>query len=373
MSEERMRILEMVRDGKITAEEGARLLEALQPKVGARSVSGAPGGAGGAGGAAGGWDYDDPVRSIAGAVAQAIQSGDWKGFMGQFAGSWSSGPLAGLERKQEREAAGWQFLTLSDGDHGTFELQSGDELLVEHEAGSIEASAGDGPARLELHGEELQGYGVYVARKEKQVVVACHRTANYARMPRLKLSVPRDVASLAQRTAGGGLTAEGFTVPLKLRTAGGSIRVREQTGAVVDAKTSGGSIKVDGTPARIDLHTSGGSIAFEGRTEAFDVKTSGGSVKIEGARLVGGEHHAKTSGGSVRVLLTRDSSVELEAKTSAGSMNVELPGAEGERSGSKVSPKYHGRYNGGSAKLSVTTAAGQVYVGLLGEEAAEAA
>src|SRR5687768_10587563 len=117
MSEERMRILEMVRDGKITAEEGARLLEALQPKVSAGS--GATGrGPGGV------WDTDDPVRSIAGAVAQALQSGDWKGVMGQFAGSWSSGPLHGMERKQQRESEGWQFLSLSEGDKGTFELQS---------------------------------------------------------------------------------------------------------------------------------------------------------------------------------------------------------------------------------------------------------
>jgi DUF4097 and DUF4098 domain-containing protein YvlB len=96
-------------------------------------------------------------------------------------------------------------------------------------------------------------------------------------------------------------------------------------------------------------------------------------VKIEGARLVTGEHSAKTSGGSVRILLTRDSSVELNAKTSAGSLSVDLPGAEGEQSGSKVSPKYHGRYGGGEAKLHVSTAAGQVSVGLVAGEAAEAA
>ena len=367
--EERMRILEMVRDGKITAEEGARLLEALQPK--GRSGGGA--GAAGGGGSGVDWNVDDPMRSIAGAVAQALQSGDWKSFMGQVAGSWSHGPLAGLERKKEREAEGWQILTLSDGDHGSFELQSGDELAIEHEGGSIEAAAGDGGATVELHGEETHGYGGYVARKEKQVVLACYRTAQFARMPRLKVSVPRDVVKVSERTAGGGLTAEGFAVPVKLRTAGGSIRVRNQKGAAVDAKTSGGSIKVDGTPGRIDLHTSGGSITFEGSTEAFDVKTSGGSVKIEGARLVTGEHSAKTSGGSVKVLLARDSSVELSAKTSAGNLSVELPGAEGERSGGKISPKYHGRYNGGAATLSVSTAAGQVSVGVLDAEAAEAA
>jgi hypothetical protein len=361
MAEERMRILEMVREGKITAEEGARLLEALQPKTSAPGQGSA------------GYNRDDPLGSIGEVVTQAIQSIDWKGMVGSFAGSWSSGPLNGLERKREREAEGWEFLSLSDGDHGTFELRDGDEVLVEHEGGSVEATAADGAPRLELEGEGLHDYGVYVARKDRQVVLACHRTAQHARMPRLKLSLPRSVPNVALRTAGGSLTAEGFAVPVRLKTSGGSIRVREQRGAPVEAKTAGGSIKVDGTPERIELHTSGGSITFEGRTQAIDVKTSGGSIKIDGADLRSGEHTAKTSGGGVRIGLTSESSVEIEAKTSAGHVNVDLPGAEGERSGSRVSPRYHGRYNGGAARLNVGTAAGGISIGLTEGVAAAAA
>jgi hypothetical protein len=359
-TEERMRILEMVRDGKITAEEGARLLEALQPKG---TASAAETGLGG-----GRLGSDDPLGSIGEVVQQAIQSVDWKGMLGSlggsFGGSWSSGPLHGLERKREREQEGWEMLTLSDGDHGTFELRDGDELSVEHEGGPIEASAADGQARLELEGEGMHDYGVYVARKERRVVVACHRTAQIARMPRLKVSVPRGVAEVGLRTAGGGLTAEGFAIPVRLKTSGGSIRVRDQRAAPVEAKTAGGGIKVDGTPSRIDLHTSGGSVSFEGRTEAFDVKTSGGSVRIDGAHLTTGEHSAKTSGGSVRIGLTRESSVTVSAKTSAGGVSVDLPGAEGERGGSKVSPRYQGTYNGGAAQLNAATAAGSVNIGL---------
>ena len=362
MGEERMRILEMVRDGKITAEEGARLLEALQPK-GASAWQGAAGAAG----------RDDPLGSIGEVVTQAIKSMDWRGLAGSFSGSWSNGPLNGLEKKRERESEGWEFLSLSDGDHGTFELRTGDEVVVEHEGGSIEAVASDGAPRLELEGEDLHDYGVYAARKDQRVVLACHRTAQHARMPRLKLSLPRSAPSVGLRTGGGGLTAEGFAVPVRLKTSGGSIRVREQRGASVDAKTSGGSIKVDGTPERIELHTSGGSITFEGRTQAIDVKTSGGSIKIEGADLRTGEHSVKTSGGGVKIALTPESSVEVEAKTSAGHVSVDLPGAQGERSGSKVSPRYRGRYNGGAAQLHVSTSAGGVSISLADEAKAEAA
>ena len=40
MAEERMRVLDMVREGKITAEEGARLLEALSAGAGAGAGAG---------------------------------------------------------------------------------------------------------------------------------------------------------------------------------------------------------------------------------------------------------------------------------------------------------------------------------------------
>jgi hypothetical protein len=122
---------------------------------------------------------------------------------------------------------------------------------------------------------------------------------------------------------------------------------------------------VEGTPSRIDLHTSGGGIRFRGRTSGFDVKTSGGSITVDGARLTSGEHRARTSGGSVRVCLAPESSVEISARTSAGSITIDLPGAEGERLGSRISPRYQGRFNGRGASLEVATAAGSITVGLM--------
>jgi hypothetical protein len=355
MSEERMRVLEMVRDGRISAEEAARLLEALQADRKVRTGTTTE-------------RIDDPLGNLASAVAEALQTGNWRGLAGSFVGSWSGGPLAGLERRRQREAEGWQFRTFSEGEQGTFDLPEGAHLIVEHEAGSVEATAGDGPARLILEGEGAHNFGVYVAQKDQEVIVAAYRTAPFAKMPRLKLSVPRHVTHASLRTAGGSLTAEGFAGPISLKTAGGSIRVREQRGGTVDAKTAGGSIKVGGTPSRIDLKTAGGSIRFEGLTEGFDVKTSGGSIHLSGVRLTSGDHSAKTSGGSVHIELTRDSSVEISAKTSAGGINVNLPGAEGEQSGSRVSRKYHGQYRGSGARLDLSTAAGSVSLHLTGGE-----
>ena len=126
MAEERMRVLDMVREGKITAEEGARLLEALSAGAGAgtggrRSAPrGAPGPSGAPSPGWGGKGGDDPIGSIANTVVEMLQKsglGNWAG-----RGGWSGGTLQGKERRQQREADGWQAVPLSEGDHGTFEL-----------------------------------------------------------------------------------------------------------------------------------------------------------------------------------------------------------------------------------------------------------
>src|SRR5579883_1528480 len=110
MSEERMRILEMIREGKITPEEGVRLLEALKGAAGeAPPGAGAePGPTGEGRGPRGRWREraEDPitaiVETVTDAVSEVLSSRSWRGFGGMWRGSWSGGPLAGLERRRQR-------------------------------------------------------------------------------------------------------------------------------------------------------------------------------------------------------------------------------------------------------------------------------
>ncbi|MDQ3700993.1 MAG: DUF4097 domain-containing protein, partial [Chloroflexota bacterium] len=344
MAEERMRVLEMIREGKITAEEGARLLDAL--RTAGAPQTGAPSGAsaGGSGAEAGSRRADDPLGSIAGMVAEILQKSGWAGR--GWKGSWSSGPLNGSERRRQREAEGWEVISLSEGDHGTFDLPAGARLTVESESGGVEATAGSGLAHLNLSGEGLTNFAIYGVRRGTEVILSAYRTEHFARLPRMHVQVPSHVAQVTLKTSGGGLHASGLRCPVTLRTAGGSIHVREQGEGAVDARTSGGGIDVQGRPTTVDLHTSGGGITFRGTTQAFQAQTSGGSITLDGARLTAGEHRAKTAGGSIRVLLAPESSVDLSAQTSAGHISVDLPGVQGEQSGPRMSPRYRGRYNG---------------------------
>jgi SHOCT-like domain/Toastrack DUF4097 len=369
MAEERMQVLNMVREGKITAEEAARLLEALRVSGAEAGAAEAPqgGGQGAAGRARPGGLGDDPIGTIASTVVEMLQKSGLGGW-GWRGGGWSSGPLQGVERRRQRESEGWESVPLSEGDHGTFELPAGARFAVETESGGISArSVESGPARLALEGENLANYAVYAARKGDEVVLSAYRTEHFARLPRLVIDVPAGIASLSERTSGGSLRATGFECPVTMSTSGGGIHVDEQGAGAVEAKTSGGGIHVVGHPASVDLHTSGGGVHFRGQTQALQAVTSGGSVTLDGVRLTSGEHRAKTSGGSIRVRLTRDSSVDLSAQTSAGRLSIELPGSEGEESGPRMSPRYRGTYNGGAARLELGTAAGSIHVGLVEE------
>lgn len=393
MSDEQMRVLEMIRDGKVTPEEGARLLEALRP--GPRAADGRRGRLGESAAGVG-----DMVSRIVSGVMEAVSA----------SGNWSVATLRGLERKREREETGWVDIPIDATDGDGFTLPRSARLLVESEGGGLEvvqeggvdtesaSDAAEGRARITFEGEG-HNWDYYAKRRDDEHVVAVYRTENPARVPRMRLAIPpvtdlrahtsgggvrvdgvtspcdvktsgggitaeRVAGPLAAKTSGGGITARQCTGALELKTSGGGITVEDAT-SPVEAHTSGGSVRVTGTPPRIDLKTSGGSIHFSGLTQSFDARTSGGAVTIEGARLLEGEHEARTAAGSLKLLLTRDSNVDIDASTTAGRISIELPGMHGETRGGFGGSRYTGIYGGGGAKLTLRTSAGSVYVGTL--------
>jgi DUF4097 and DUF4098 domain-containing protein YvlB len=373
MSEERMRILEMVREGKITAEEAVRLLEALK---GSSAESAGPAGERQR-------RSEDPIGGIVDAVTEAFVGRGWRGFGRGWGGNWGNwgnweghghgGSLRGQERRQRREAEGWQIGTYSEGDRGGFEFPEGAKLRIESEAGAIEARAVDGPARLDLEGDDFFNFATYVARKGDELIVAAYRTDHHARMPRLVVGVPRHVSRLSVETAGGSVEASGFACPTNVKTAGGSIRIRSHGQGRLELRTAGGGIDVEGNPEVLDAKTAGGSIRLKGQTNSFEAKTAGGSINLDGVRLTSGAHRAKTAGGSVNLRLTPDSSVAIEAATGAGSINVNLPGAQGQLSGSRIAPRYHGTFNGSGATLELRTVGGSINLSLTEQPATVAA
>src|SRR3954468_12390372 len=131
MSEERMRILEMVREGKITADEAVRLLEALKGGGGAGASSSAAGGESRRGGGEPFRGMGEMFRDIFGEKGVFGDWGEWArpwegGWRGH--GGWPGGGLRGQERRRQREAEGWQIGAFSEGDRGSFDFPEGAKL-----------------------------------------------------------------------------------------------------------------------------------------------------------------------------------------------------------------------------------------------------
>lgn len=189
-----------------------------------------------------------------------------------------------------------------------------------------------------------------------------------------------------------------ITVPTRytvdLRTAGGSISVRDLNGDV-DARTSGGSLKLGRIEGRVNARSSGGGITIEETGGRVDVSTSGGGISIARAR---GDVRAHTSGGSIRVdevfgtidAVTSGGSItaslssqpthDCRLSTSGGSVNVRLASSialnlDARSSGGRVSAdvpvtvrgtmaknRLQGAINGGGPELVLRTSGGGISI-----------
>lgn len=262
--------------------------------------------------------------------------------------------------------------------------------------------------------ERLKNYEIFVGRENGMVVARAKRKNPSRNNWKDGLSVsfnviaPRKINTDLQ-TSGGSVTIATLTGDQRLNTSGGSLKISDVDGPSLRGTTSGGSITVLKSSGKIDLSTSGGSITAADLNGNVRLVTSGGSIKLNnikgevsaltsGGSVVGqnifGKLDSGTSGGSIRLTNVNAS---LKAHTSGGSVNVEVvklgdyldlstsaggvtvsmpldKGMDVALKGNRVSmpltnfsgkaEKDHivGKMNGGGAKVTISTSAGNVNV-----------
>ena len=121
------------------------------------------------------------------------------------------------------------------------------------------------------------------------------------------------------RTSGGSIGLSRTSADVELATTGGSITVSE-VGGHVRAKTTGGSIAVEHAKG-VRAETTGGTIAIEHAEGRVSAKTTGGSISIGAADAV----EASTFGGSIQLALTAQPSDDSRLTSTGGVINVHLP------------------------------------------------
>ncbi|MGE5594047.1 MAG: DUF4097 family beta strand repeat-containing protein [Betaproteobacteria bacterium] len=379
MREEHMMILKMLEEGKITSEEAAALIEALDEATEAGHGSPGRGGAGGSSGPPdelGGATEGDaaPSDERAGGAGAGVEDGAHAedtqetrgGGIGERAGEWrrggrgpdlskiraladrlahlaeaSYGPALesladriekAVERAVEEKERAMPFLgafapgvTVKKSFEGTFDGHS-ETVTVEAVTsnGGIAIEPWDGPGfRVEVRAR-VRGVPSDPASAQARLEEAIDYEAAPGKL-RIDCSGGRAVS-------GASLTIQlprRFKYDFGLETSNGKIEIGPLDCGTIDVETSNGRIDLDGTSATVaELETSNGRIQCRGAARKLVAETSNGSIFLA-CRKPSGEavYELETSNGSIEVQLAAGDEVGccVEAETSYGDIHVALP------------------------------------------------
>jgi len=136
--------------------------------------------------------------------------------------------------------------------------------------------------------------------------------------------------NLHVRMFNGRIEGEGLHVTtMKLKSANGSIMIDRATSSDMEVETANGHIKlIDCNSRELEAETINGKVFVKGDIEKLDLQSFNGNVTGE---LTGDSVRsvmAKTKTGSIDLYLSTTNSVEAELKTNLGGFTCEMPGMD---------------------------------------------
>ncbi len=365
MATERMRVLELIREEKVSVDEGVRLLEALGDKREPAQTAPArerPFGA----------DFVQEIKANVGRVLSEDTMEDLNKTVSKVVSTVTKavGPrirqdaATGRRSREQRLAAGWQPLAAEDGQ---VPVSLAGRLLVESAGGSLvivaqpaeeapeandsadepdepaaPAGADEGTPAVETPeaaawaeaGEPAPEASAWAAATAEQssgeagggpeAIATVEPLSEGRNWDWYALRRGTDVIIAAYPTAPEGrqMPTLKVTVPARLaeiaaRTGGGGIET-ERLDSPLDARTSGGNIEIkDHGRQPVTARASGGHVAFTGNPTQVKLRTSGGNVHFAGNAQ---EFNVKTAGGNLRLAGRVES---FTARTAGGNIAIE--------------------------------------------------
>lgn len=295
MNEERMKVLEMVADGTISADDAAKLLDALT-EGGSKNRIHPP------------FPHKPPRHG-----------GHFHGVfhaMGDMMGEVMKEMRVGFAREDvPEEAVEMDFLDeeLPEG-VAVWVRSAGLKLCGANGSLNVTSSEGGRLVARPLGGDKLK-----VLRDEGSIQIFVEKNG-------LELEVPKTAGTLELVLKGGSISVDGVKCPFRARTMGGGVRV-VRPGAHFSVKTMGGGLELvlgpewsGGSKAK----TMGGGVSvelLEGFNGKVDASTMGGTVDVSGARVI----DDRSTPGSSRKVIEAGNGEEgsiLVVKTMGGGVTV---------------------------------------------------
>ncbi|CAG9620692.1 DUF4097 family beta strand repeat-containing protein [Sutcliffiella rhizosphaerae] len=140
----------------------------------------------------------------------------------------------------------------------------------------------------------------------------------------------REYDNLHVRMFNGPIDGEGLHVKsMKLKSANGSITWNRLTSDYMEVETANGHIRLtDCNSKELEAETINGMLKVKGDIEKLDLQSFNGNVVGELTGSAARSILAKTKTGSVDLFLSTDNAVEAELKTNLGSFTCEIPGMD---------------------------------------------
>jgi len=313
MHEERAKILDMLSEGKITAEESEGLLKALKEKRSGR------------------WPVLDWIASLFGAQAEYTEEQDWT-----------------------LDGAGVSLIT-AQTENGSISLCGSDQDQVTVRAwkkvrAPSEEAAKEFAAQVQVH-VERQGSEIQIYKEHPKPPIGIAVSVSY------EMSCPRKV-DLSLHTSNGAIHIHQVDGTVEAVTANGAIELHGGAGQV-KLRTTNGAVRVQDAMGHVQADTSNGKILVStDRLEEGIFATSNGAIDVK-VREGNGPVAARTSNGAIHVALPTGFSGQLDARTTHGHVHAGLPISSTEEGRNRLVGQIG---DGGETTITLRTVNGSIHV-----------
>lgn len=335
--EDRRRVLDMLAEGKITAEEAERLLEAL-----ARRDVGASGSGG---------TMDGRIERAVSSAAQTAVS--------------TARSIISASATSERMRV--EALSDSESREDSFQAEGIPTLSVENFNGRVEIVGDREDGRIlvaaDIRHPDLVDYS---ATREGDVILVRSKPSGKRaflgwrflnRGARIRISAPRK-ANVDVRTSNGRVALRGIEGAGTVVASNGRVDADMLIGEF-DLRTSNSRIESERLEGDFRLETSNGGVTIMDGRGIFDAKTSNGRIRFSGEIMPGGRSKLETSNGSVVVALRGEPSLHVSAETSNGSIVCER---EMDVRGERKKRQIEGVMGDGEGMLTLRTSNGSITI-----------
>lgn len=334
--EDRRRVLGLLAEGKISAEEAERLLEVLDRRE-SHSASSEE-------------TLDDKIeQAVSTTVRTAVATA--RSVITAAADSEDVADSSNSERRVD-----------------SFQVEGIPTLVVENFNGRVEIVGDSADDRVSVtvairHPDLVD----YSASQEGDTILVRSKPSGKRsflgwrflnRGAHIRISSPRK-ANVDAQSSNGRVVLRRVEGAGTLRTSNGRIEADGVRGKF-DMETSNSRIEVARVEGDFRLETSNGRITARDGRGTFDVETSNGSIRFGGEIIPCRESRLETSNGSIVVALKGEPSLRVSARTSNGSVTCDR---EMEIRGERKKRELEGVIGGGEGALTLRTSNGSITIG----------